>query len=190
MPVLGIIASSKLVVPPPAFESIATATPSGNSTFTFSSIPGTYQHLQIRALVKHSSNIEGSRDLWLRFNSDTGSNYASHLLSGLGGTPFTDAQTDFSRITIRRLANYSFTGTDNMFGAGIIDIHDYASTTKNKTIRSFSGTNVNTTSASYGVTIQSGLWMSTSAITSITMLFDSGTYASNTTFALYGVKGA
>ena len=70
-------------------------------------------------------------------------------------------------------------------GVSIIDIHDYASSTKNKVIRTVSGNDQNGAGNIY---LTSGLWLSTAAVTSIT-LFTTANYL-NTTFALYGVKGA
>ncbi|NBR25500.1 MAG: hypothetical protein EBU08_17335, partial [Micrococcales bacterium] len=77
MPILGVIASSKLVSTN-SYESIATATGTGSSgTITFSSIPSTYKSLQLRFNVR--STTFGS-SLSLRYNSDSGSNYAQHTL--------------------------------------------------------------------------------------------------------------
>jgi hypothetical protein len=64
--ILGIIASSKLGVPAGAYESIASATGTGSSaTITFSSIPSTYQHLQILYLVGILNTSEGFRIIYL-----------------------------------------------------------------------------------------------------------------------------
>ena len=79
---LGIFAST--VVPPAAtsFESIATVTVSGSnvSSITFSSIPGTYTHLQIRAFMVSGLSANNQ---W-RFNGDSGNNYTWHQLQGDG----------------------------------------------------------------------------------------------------------
>jgi len=57
---------------PSSFESIATATGSGQTSVTFSSIPSTYKHLQIRIIARdNSGNGGGSGALRLRFNGDT-----------------------------------------------------------------------------------------------------------------------
>jgi hypothetical protein len=77
----------------------------------------------------------------------------------------------------------------NTYAASIIDIHDYASTTKNKTVRYIAGYNFNTTSTDASVSIGSGLWVSTEAITSITILANAVAYKTGTTFALYGMVG-
>lgn len=180
-PILGIFASSAPAVTN-SFESIATSTPSGVSTITFSSIPSTFKHLQIRAIAKRdTATTSGSSNL--RFNSDTGSNYARHFLRGSGAAASAGSGTAQTSIEC-----FEHTGNDaavaNMVGVCIIDILDYASTTKNKVIRSLSGNDQNGAGNIY---LTSGLWLSTSAVTSIT-LFTSANYL-NTTFALYGIKG-
>jgi hypothetical protein len=71
-------------------------------------------------------------------------------------------------------------------GAFIIDIQDYSSTSKNKTVRTFSGVDFN---GSGSVNLYSSLWMSTSAISSLTLTSNTGEFSTNTTFALYGIKG-
>jgi predicted patatin/cPLA2 family phospholipase len=75
----------------------------------------------------------------------------------------------------------------NIFGAGVIDILDYANTNKYKTVRALSGHDNN---GSGYVNFESGLWMSTSAITSIKLFTAGNVYAQYTQFALYGIKGA
>ena len=68
----------------------------------------------------------------------------------------------------------------------IIDIIDYASTTKNKTVRAFFGLDLN---GSGSVTLGSGLWMNTNAITDININAAADPMAAGSTFALYGIKG-
>jgi len=158
---------------PPMFESIATVTPyTTTTTVEFNSIPSTYTHLQIRALVM------GSAYSTLRFNSDTTtSNYRSHYLGGQGTVTF--AGSDANQ------AYFANGGSTNGFVA-IVDILDYANTNKYKTQRTSSGWD---NSGSGEVYLTSSLWMSTAAISSIKITSASGTFASGSYFALYGIKG-
>lgn len=173
-----------------AFESIATATGTGsNSSITFSSIPSTYQHLQIRYIGRNTEadidDVMGE----MTFNTDTtGSNYNRHGLFGIGSV--VNAFGETNPIEYGRLVRAN--ATAGIMGVGIIDIHDYASTTKNKVIRTFTGDDRN---GSGNVHIQSGLWRNTTAINSITLYARNITsttvyFSSNTSFALYGIKGA
>ena len=174
--------SSGVAASTSSYESIASITPSGVSTITFSSIPSTYASLQVRAIAKRdSASTSGSSNLQL--NSDTGSNYTRHFLRGNGSAATAGGSTSQTSIEC-----FEHTGNDasvaNMMGVLICDIHDYASTTKYKTIRTISGNDQNGAGNIY---LTSGLWLSTSAVNSIT--FFSSTNYLNTTFALYGIKG-
>jgi len=189
MPIPGIIASGVIEQITGAYESIASATGTGSSgTITFSSIPSTYQHLQLRCLIRTdtSSPEPGNTFIDLNFNSDTGANYSIHRINGDGASASALGTADdiYSRI-------YSIgsRGTEtNRMGAGIIDIHDYASTTKFKTIRAIGGIDVNSASTNGQISLTSGLWRSTSAITSIKLTIGSGNFTTNSQIALYGIK--
>jgi hypothetical protein len=79
----------------------------------------------------------------------------------------------------------------NIMGVTIMDIHDYSNTTRNKTIRTFSGNDRN----GAGITgIWSGLYINTSAISSLTFYANNSVstttyFTSNTVISLYGIKG-
>lgn len=175
---------------PTAFESIATSNPSnGTTSITFSNIPQNYQHLQIRSIVRDTST--GGYDaipINVRPNDDSGSNYAIHSLRGDGSTVTADGYTAQPQGLPWAAAVRSGSSNTNTYGVMILDIHDYASTTKYKTLRMFSGGDVNGTGGV--VSLDSALWQSTSAITSLTLRADYTAFASNTQFALYGIKGA
>ena len=187
MPILGIIASSRLTAAPPSYESIATVTvgSGGSATVTFSSIPATYTHLQLRGFHR-TSNTSGTN--WfalLRFNSDSGSNYTYHGLRGDGSTAISYAaasQTFTLAIDAGDDAN-----TALGWGAGVVDILDYTNTNKYKTIRALTGFDEN---GSGFAELVSGLWTSTSAVSTITLTPGSGTFLQNSSFALYGIKDA
>ena len=166
-----------------SFESIATATGTGSSgTITFSSIPSTYKHLQIRGnfMTSNSGQI-----LYVRCNGDSGTNYAWHLLGGDGTNVYANNGT--SATYMNGYGNNVGTANASYMTTAIVDIHDYASTTKNKTMRSFSGLDKN---GSGEVNLTSGLWINTNAVTSVTLTFLSGNWTTSTTFALYGIKGS
>ena len=171
-----------------SFESIATVTGNGSATeLTFSGIPGTYKHLQIRGIARDTNgfNVE---DLKLIFNSDTSSNYNAHEITGNGTSAAATGGYSYAFVK-NAVAGQNLTA--NIVGASIIDIHDYASTTRNKTIRSFSGMDANTGSTVSRVSLSSSLWINTSAITSITIKTVFGyIFSTTSTFALYGIKGA
>lgn len=167
-----------------SFESIATVTlGSPSSTITFSSIPGTYKSLQIRLMAKTAGASVESLDM--QFNGISTSSYYTHRIDGNGSSasagafgPFTSARPMYSTL--------ASTGS-NGWGVSIIDIIDYASTSKNKTIKAFSGYDNN---GSGIVQLISNLYFAnTNAITSIVFTNGSGNFTSGSTFALYGIKG-
>lgn len=185
-PILGIMASSRLSWQPEgAYDSIATATPSGTSTFTFSSIAATYKHLQIRYTARDARAV-GINSFNMNFNSDTGSNYMRfHALTGDGASATASAGT-VSHTTIVAGYETGSTAAASIFGVGVIDILDYSNSSKYKTSRTLCGIDLN---GSGEINFMSGLWMNTNAITSITFTVGTGAnWATNSSFALYGIK--
>jgi hypothetical protein len=120
----------------------------------------------------------------MRFNSDTGSNYTVHRLRGNGSAASASSTVPATWLYV----GDSNSASDTTYcDVCIIDIHDYASTTKNKTERHFQGLDKN---GSGSLTLASGLWINTSAITTISIFLTSGNFTTDSQFALYGIKGA
>lgn len=188
MTILGVTASSILKVTG-SYDSISTVTvgAGGASSIEFTSIPSTYTHLQIRGIAR--STLGGSQGDWvnIQFNNDTASNYNWHLLYGDSSTstPFSTGGGNSSNVTTLVRASAS-NATASVFGAGVIDILDYANTNKFKTVRSLTGFDSNTVGGLTG--LASGAWRSTSAITSIKL--NTTSFVQYSTFALYGIKSA
>jgi len=188
MPILGIIASAisgNLSVP--SYDSIATTTvgSGGAASITFSSIPATYTHLQIRGITRPTeTGTSGSAYVYLRVNSDSGSNYSRHFLYGEGTV---GVQAGASQTEIRAAFEMRDGFTANCFAALIVDVLDYANTNKYKTVRTLSGFDTN--GLGY-IALGSGLWMNTNATTSLTFTPEVGNFKEYSTLALYGIKGA
>lgn len=192
MPVLGIIASQMsghLFAPSGAYDSIATNTITTPTTgTTFSSIPSTYTHLQIRWIARDSGTTDNFRGIKLQFNSDTGANYSQHILFADGSSASAysavsddSAGTDGVAGVIPDSAKLA-----SSFAVGVWDILDYANTSKYKTARLLVGCDLN---GSGRISLSSGLWMNTNAITSITISDNNNNFVTGTQFALYGIKG-
>ena len=193
-PILGIYASQisgRLFNLVGNYDALATVTvPSGGlSSITFAGIPQTgYTHLQLRVFAKTNRGTYGRDEFSLQFNSDTASNYSWHTLYGDGGTAAAYGVGSDTNIDAGYIAGGAGT---SMFGAGVVDILDYANTNKYKTTRSFTGHDHNGTIAGINaiVNLNSGSWRSTSAINSIKIGIISGTlFNEYSQFALYGVK--
>ena len=178
-PILGIMASQGGGTRGSSFESIQTidvTTPVTSVTFT--SIPATFTHLQIRMTTKDNTGLASQS---IRINGDSGANYAYHRLYGTGATA---NASDVASNT------FAITGiSDTQFGSGIMDFLDYKNTNKYKTIRSLSGFDNN---GSGWVGLWSGLWMNTDAITDIQIMTGllSQSWTADSKFALYGIKVA
>jgi hypothetical protein len=192
MPIFGITASSNMTTKLTDFYQIATTTlGSAVSTVTFSSIPADYTHLQIRASYQTSRGTYPLDKIFIRFNSDTASNYSTHVVQGNGASAISDVEIN-TKITDRDMSSTTAASGGLVFGGLIMDILDYANTNKYKTVRSISGFDTNGTVSGFGgrVGLFSGNWRSTSAITSITFTVDNAAnYSANSKFSLYGIKG-
>jgi hypothetical protein len=193
MPILGIMASQvtgHLWAPSGAYDSIATTTvgSGGTSSITFSSIPSTYTHLQIRGISRCNRAVSYASSLQAQFNGDTGSNYWQyHYLYGDGAT----VGSGSGNLTTQALVGFSMgsSATANTFETSIIDILDYGNTNKYKVIRSLDGGDVN--GANGAIYLISSNWNSTSAITSITIYPTTAySFLQYSSFALYGIRGA
>ena len=174
------------------FFQIATTTlGSATSTVTFSSIPADYTHLQIRASYQTSRVTYPLDKIFIRFNSDSGSNYSCHNLKSDGSSASSGAENSTQIVDADSSSTTAASG-GLVFGPLIMDILDYANTNKYKTILMLKGFDTNGTVSGYGgrVGLISGNWRSTSAITSITFTVDNAAnYSANSKFSLYGIKG-
>lgn len=171
------------------FESIATVTvgSGGASSIEFTSIPSTYQHLQIRGIIKESGTGTGGPNVVMQMNTDTThTNYRSHYINGNGSSAAAgevQASGYYCLVGNTATSNASYA---SMFGALVVDLLDYASTTKNKVTRSIGAHDRN---GSGEVTLNSGLWMSTAAVSAVKFTIPgSSSFAQHSTLALYGVK--
>lgn len=176
-PILGVIDSSKLKSST-AYESIANLVFAGSSTSTFSSIPQTYKHLQLRYRLISASRFAG---FFIQFNGDTLTNYNWHCIEGSTNTVVATGLTSQNSIKVSSANDAAITAYSNV---GIVNIIDYTNTNKKKTIHSMFGANDNTTGGS--VSLNGGFWNSTTNITSLT--FTAGATL-NGTVSLYGIKG-
>jgi len=143
------------------------------SSISFTGIPTNYTHLQVRGLHKHSGSGAWAT---IELNSDTtASNYTYHRLYGDGSAAAAEANASLNRC---------FTSYPH-WGSAIIDVLDYANTSKNTTIRTLGSWDGN---GSGEVNYVSNLWKNTAAVTTLTINLSSFVQYSH--FALYGIKVA
>lgn len=188
-PILGIWASQNYPRITSSYESIATYTVGSTAVdyIDFTSIPSTYKHLQLRWLLRSSRSAATADGVSLVFNSDT-SSYPRHYILGDGSSAaaYGEDSTAGNTGMVFRAATGAGAGA-SMFAAGIIDILDYANTSKYKTARNLAGYDLN---GSGQIILNSGVWMSTSAISSIRVQSSAlGDFVQYSQVALYGIKG-
>lgn len=187
-PILGIFASSQQGSRASSYDSIQTVTvgAGGASSISFTSIPGTYKHLQIRGISRDTRTGTGEQSVMMQFNGDTGTNYSYHILEGYGsGTP--TAGPNVSTTQIKVSLSPTSSASANMFGGFVADILDYSNTSKYKVSRSLYGDDQN---GSGTVAISSGVWNNLNSLTSITIYpTNSQSFVQYSKFALYGIKG-
>lgn len=181
--------------PTGSYDALATYTvPSGGvSSITFAGLPtgGQYTHLQIRTMGKMTIGDAGYvGEIYLRFNGDTNGNYTTHYLLGNGngsGAVYGGAYTGTTGISATASVVGSNGSFNSMFSANIWDVLDYASSTKNKVVRNFGGATTNSNGATQ-IGLNSGVWLNTNAINSITMYPNTTNFAEHTQISVYGVK--
>ena len=167
------------VILPGSYESIQTITvgAGGQTTITFSSIPSTYKHLQIRGMARGTDS--SLRALFLSINS-TVNVVRSHYLYGNGGTASAGSQTANQigwSIGSGQLAS--------AFSVAVIDILDYANTNKNKVTRCLAANDLN---GSGDIALFSELFDTTAAINAVNLTLEVGNFVQHSSFALYGIK--
>lgn len=155
---------------------------SSAATVTFSNIPTTYTDLRVvvSSRVTGAQN-SGAMDVYAYYNGDQGTNYSMTQLYGNGSAAASNRGSNITYAYVGISSNSS----DNSYPISTFDIMNYASTT------SFKATITRINSASNQIAARAILWRSTSPVTSITLYPElSLSFASGSTFTLYGIKAA
>jgi hypothetical protein len=159
---------------PATYEKIATVTGTGGSQIvTFSGIPAGYTDLAIHG----AGNFQNGDDLvYMVFNGDGGNQTVPMLYND----PFTNG--------IQYNASPPYAWRQNIFSNVKLEIPNYAGSAL-KTFTVFTGGRASTSGR---LIFGSGVWNSTSAITSvgITMYSNTSQWTTDTRFTLYGITRA
>jgi hypothetical protein len=151
------------------------------ASVTFANIPQSgYTDLKV---VMSTRAVDSANNWYLtkiQFNTDTTSgNYSARILAGFGSTAFSATSSNY--------AGYipSAARTANTFGNNEIYIPNYLGSTA-KSYSTDSVTEGN--GASFEILgLWAGLWSGTAAINQVVLSPDTGSWAANSTFSLYGV---
>ena len=161
-------------MPTPTYTALATVTlASTASSVTFSSIPATYRDLILTFTASNSA--AGLTYSVIRVNGQTGSIYSKVAMLGLANNTTTSYSTTTTSIETGDLAPSEATFEIHQF-------MDYSATDKHKTVL----TRWNARNATI-VDAEASRIAITSAITTISVATASSSYASGSTFNLYGV---
>jgi hypothetical protein len=150
----------------------------GASSIAFSSIPQGYTDLKV--VVSARATIT-SGALGIYFNGVT-SGYSWRRLIGDGSSAFSDGSASYGNL--RAIGTNPSSYTANTFASAEIYIPNYAgSTNKSVSVDSLNENNATAAEASF----LAGLWSSTAAITSVTLIPNSDNFAQYSTATLYGI---
>ena len=164
---------------PATYEKIQSTTlGSAASSIDFTSIGSGYTDLRIVYVCTQAS----ANSPIIKFNSDSGSNYSQTALKGDGSSASSGRETSATRIYLNQ-GDSASTTIPCMY---TIDIFSYAGSTF-KTCLITSQTDKN---GSGMVERNVGLWRSTSAITSISILTSAGNINAGSIATLYGILKA
>ena len=184
MSILGVIASSTRQGQVSAddgvmFPIFTTTVTSTAASITFSNIPSTYTHLQLRGITITGANL-GS-DLIMRYNSDTGNNYSLHgnYTGGTNANSYSNSNYGYASCGIQ--------GQSAGPASFICDILEYKNTSIYKTSRAISAFQNNSQGNLYAI---SSNWRNTNAITTISIqAYPSNNFLQGTVISLYGLLG-
>lgn len=156
------------------------------ASVTFSSL-GSYEHLQIRFSLRtvRASDFE---TVGIRFNSDTGNNYATNRFYGTGTSEAGGPEITTSRAYAAGQMPTATMHPRTVYGTGIVDILDYRDANKNTTVQ-FISAEVGTSDDSY-LTTGAGLWDATAAVTSVVLYPANGSagFLRGSEFTVYGLN--
>lgn len=160
------------------YELIASYTlPSAANSYTFSSIPSTFNDL---VLVATFAGDGVAANMYIRLNGDSGNNYNGGMFTGTGSSPAGSMNAANNAVVTITWTGASF---NNIWGGATIHFNEYSNTSYWKSILS-------RTSSSNEATMGGSTWLNTSAINSIQVLSTGPNYKAGSIFTLYGIKAA
>lgn len=179
---------------PGSFESIATfALSSPAADVTFSNIPQTFTHLQLRISAQTDRSTYTTDEAWIIVNTQTSNAY--HFIrieTDNNGTTMGSGGTTSTIIYGFNVASTASGTIPNFMGGGYADLLDYTSTNKYKTFRFLSGMDTNGGTGGFGGGVMIGqgtMYNNLNAITTIRVRpYLGSNFNANSNFALYGIK--
>ncbi len=166
---------------PATYEKIATTTlGSATGTISFTSIGAGYTDLRIVMV----GTMVNSEQPYIRFNSDSGTNYSQTFIAGSGSSAYSQRYSSMNRIYVAIQSNWSTTNSQ----MAEFDVFSYSGSTFKTTL--FAGSNDNNGVGVAGLDRTVGLWRSTSAITQIDIVGNGQNFSTGFTATIYGILKA
>ena len=155
------------------------------ASVTFSSIPTTYEHLQVRGSHR-AAGSSGGQAFYIELNATAGTGYSSHTMVGANTNALGQSTTGEAYIKIYDGIHGVFAETAE-YATIILDVLDYRNANKNTTVQLFMQD-----ALTYGtdsrMTFGSGSWDSTDAITQIKFTPSNGNIVRGSEYTLYGIQ--
>jgi len=168
-------------------EAIATQYLEADATsVTFSSIPATYEHLQVRASDAAAGYSTG-QTYYIELNATAGTGYSSHVIRAHSSTVGANALTGTAYIQIYDGLHGINTNVSE-YATITMDVLDYTNTNKNTSVLLNGGQSISNSNSR--LFFGSGLWDDTAAITQIKFTPSSGDMRRGSSFTLYGIKSS
>lgn len=170
---------------PVTYQKIAsTELSSSAASITFSSIPATYTDLLILASVRTASSSVSTE---ITFNGDTATNYSDTAFFNSSGSATSSRRSNVSRILVIGMDNS--TTTANTFSNSEIYIPSYRINAQKQIYTNAQREELIATQTT-GNSVGSGYWRNTAVINSITLTGNGGSYATGSSFYLYGISNS
>lgn len=149
-------------------------------------LPTTYKHLRL-IVMGRGDTAAGSVFLQMRFNNDSGANYADQSVSGNAAAAAAGENSSATSFPgVGKIA--AATATAGHAGILVMDIPVYNGTTWFKQFYSSSFVSATLTAGNRTIYDDGGVWANTAALTRLALFPAAGNFAIGTRFTLYGVN--
>ncbi len=157
------------------------------ASVTFSSIPSTYEHLQVRGSHR-STGSSGGQAFYIEFNGVSSNTYASHTMVAANSNAMGQRLDSQPYIKIYDGIHGSL-ALSAEYATILLDVHDYRDTNKNTTVQ-LQMFDAITYSNDVRATFGTGMWNSTAAVTQIKFTPSNGNLTRGSEYTLYGLKSS
>jgi hypothetical protein len=172
----------------PTYAPLYTSTATGTvASFVFSGIVQTYNDLVVSCSLRGTASAT-TVDLLLRINNSSSNIYDGNRFSGTGTSQVTGRYTN-SSFAAPMGAMVAANATANVFSAHEINFFRYSDTAMHKSVIARGASNYDTSANGY-VDLVLNNYFSTVAVSTITLLPSTGSFAAGSVVTIYGIAAA